>query len=231
MGVTVVLADGSVVEASEKENADLFWAIRGAGSNFGIVASWKLRTFPAPETLTWFSVKLNWTAETALAGLEGLEKYARSTMPSNLNFRVSDYDRGSPNIEALYYGTDAEARNAIAPLLKEAAPKAVITESYTVNWLEAVHHYSFFDTIDWTEPSPVSRLSSTRCFCTIKPLTNLQREIFYAKSVTLKGLSGASAKAFVDYWWKEGMKMTSRNWWFQLDVSRPSPFYPRCTTN
>ena len=154
--MTVVLADGTIVEASEKENPDLFWAIRGAGSNFGIVASWKLRTFPAPETLTWFSVKLNWTADTALAGLESLEKYARSTMPSNLNFRVSDYDRGSPNVEGLYYGTEAEMRAAVNVLLQQVAPKGVITEAYVVNWLEAVHHYSFFDTIDWTEPSPVS---------------------------------------------------------------------------
>lgn len=33
---TLVLADGSIVTASEKENADLFWALRGAGHNFGI---------------------------------------------------------------------------------------------------------------------------------------------------------------------------------------------------
>ena len=33
----VVLADGSVVEASEEKNADLFWALRGAGAQFGVV--------------------------------------------------------------------------------------------------------------------------------------------------------------------------------------------------
>jgi hypothetical protein len=37
----IVLADGSVVRASAAENADLFWAIRGAGANFGIVTAFE----------------------------------------------------------------------------------------------------------------------------------------------------------------------------------------------
>ena len=37
----VVLADGSVVTANDEQNTELFWAIRGAGANFGIVVSFE----------------------------------------------------------------------------------------------------------------------------------------------------------------------------------------------
>nr|BFE74133.1 FAD-binding oxidoreductase [Actinoplanes digitatis] len=38
-GVEMVLADGAVVRASPAEHPDLFWAVRGAGANFGVVTS------------------------------------------------------------------------------------------------------------------------------------------------------------------------------------------------
>ncbi len=42
----MVLADGSFVTVSAKQNADLFWAIRGGGGNFGIVTSFKFQAHP-----------------------------------------------------------------------------------------------------------------------------------------------------------------------------------------
>ena len=46
LSVEIVTADGQVRTASATENEDLFWAVRGAGSNFGAITSFEFRLHP-----------------------------------------------------------------------------------------------------------------------------------------------------------------------------------------
>ena len=48
---TVVTADGSILTASETKNPDLFWGIRGAGSNLGVVTEFVLELYPQRRTV------------------------------------------------------------------------------------------------------------------------------------------------------------------------------------
>ena len=46
LAVELVTAEGELVRASESENADLFWGVRGGGGNFGIVTEFEFRLNP-----------------------------------------------------------------------------------------------------------------------------------------------------------------------------------------
>lgn len=87
IGAHVVLANGIQVHCSATENSDLFWALRGAGSNFGIVTSFELKTFRAPPVSTPFKVPLKWNSkDEKLEGVKALVDFSRN-VPPELNMR------------------------------------------------------------------------------------------------------------------------------------------------
>ena len=68
VSVEIVTADGRIIIASATENADLFWAVRGGGGNFGVVTRFQFRLYPV-STVLGGALFLSPTRD-ALRGLE-----------------------------------------------------------------------------------------------------------------------------------------------------------------
>ncbi|KAH6949389.1 hypothetical protein BKA56DRAFT_603285 [Ilyonectria sp. MPI-CAGE-AT-0026] len=59
ISATVVLADGRILRASDTENSDLLWGIKGGSSNFGVVVKLVLKTVPDPGPWVFRSIALS----------------------------------------------------------------------------------------------------------------------------------------------------------------------------
>ena len=59
----VVLASGQIVDVTETENADLWWGIRGAGQNFGVVVEADFQTSPLVPQGLLYDVEMTFADE------------------------------------------------------------------------------------------------------------------------------------------------------------------------
>jgi hypothetical protein len=81
LGVDMVLADGSFVNASKEKNPDLFWAVRGGGGNFGVVTSFLFKAHPVH---TVYGGPIFWPMEKAADLLRFWQAYILNA-PDDMN--------------------------------------------------------------------------------------------------------------------------------------------------
>ncbi|KAF9875395.1 FAD binding domain-containing protein [Colletotrichum karsti] len=107
VGYEVVLADGSIVEASATENEDLFKALKGGGSNLGIVTRFDLRTFTIPPSGAYGGLLFtSWSNLDVV--INQFVNYASSIGSGNPDheFVVYRSDSGSLSVMAMAVATD-----------------------------------------------------------------------------------------------------------------------------
>ncbi len=130
----LVTATGEVVTASETENEDLFWALRGGGGGFGVVTSFEYRLHPVgPEVMVCFVLYPAARAGEVLRFVdEHLAASGDDLSPLGVLGRVPPVDlfpedtHGLPYVAilAVHPGTVEEGEAAVAPLRALGEPIA-----------------------------------------------------------------------------------------------------------
>lgn len=174
----VVLADGRFVTASDEENADLFWGLRGGGGNFGVVTSFLFRTNPvatiyggpiifelsdAPAVMKWFRDTQPKAAQDFYMFL-GLQ-----VVPPADPFPKEHWSKKMCALVVAHNGPLAEGEKAVAAV-RAALPKPII---------------------DWAQPMPYSAIQTL--FDPLLP-KGLQ---WYWKGDFVKALPDAAIEAHV----------------------------------
>jgi hypothetical protein len=133
-GFTLVAADGSIVHADAKENAELFWALRGGGGNFGVVTEFEVKLHPVTSVALCQAICFG-------DDISSLVRHWRNFMPEapdqlkwNLNLRIAPnaddipaHLRGCPvaTESILWIGDPEQGRPYLDHVLSFCKPVAV----------------------------------------------------------------------------------------------------------
>jgi FAD/FMN-containing dehydrogenase len=125
-GADVVTADGRLVRASAEENADLLWALRGGGGNFGVVTTFEFKLHPVgPQVMFCAPI---YPLEAGSGPIRFWRDFLRdknddvgslvefSTIPPDPAYPREAWGRRVYTIAALYAGDASEGAALLQPL-------------------------------------------------------------------------------------------------------------------
>ena len=137
LAVQIVTADGELVNASETENDDLFWGLRGGGGNFGIATSFTFKLHPHGPINAFAGVF--YPVEQAEQVLKGFRDWAKTvpdeisalwgctTLPASEHTPPEIHDTPFVVVGAVYNGDPDEGMKVVQPLRELGTPLADIS--------------------------------------------------------------------------------------------------------
>ncbi|KUO77794.1 MAG: FAD-binding protein [Desulfosporosinus sp. BRH_c37] len=148
LAATVVDANGKILHASENENPDLLWAIRGGGGgNFGIITSYTFKIRPAPFQVGIFQIIWPW--EQLERVIDVWQRWS-PTVDERLGtiLEITPKTDGLLRSQGIFLGPKAEMENLITTLTDVGSPIKVFIDEVTLP--EAIEFWapaeSLFDT-------------------------------------------------------------------------------------
>ncbi len=144
----VVTADGRIITASQEENDDLLWGLRGGGGNFGIVTEFEYRLYPVGPDVAFTFVLHDSEGDNMKKAIQFYRDYA-TTVPDEVSSLIAsgivpphpevfpEHIHGRPFIlfGAMYAGPAEEGERIIRPLRDFGQP--LIDFSGVMPYLEA----------------------------------------------------------------------------------------------
>jgi FAD/FMN-containing dehydrogenase len=138
IGAEVVLADGRLLRCDDHHEADLFWALRGAGAgNFGVVTTLVFRAVPAPQTTT--NLQLSWPSAHAPAVIGAWQQWAPTgpdELAASLKITTSDDPDRPPAVDVYgaFHGPPADAAQLAQALVDRVGSDPTTTSLTPMTW-------------------------------------------------------------------------------------------------
>ncbi|KAJ3548899.1 hypothetical protein NMY22_g1086 [Coprinellus aureogranulatus] len=201
----VVLANGTLANVSKDTNPDLFFAVRGAASSFGIVTKTTMSTLPAPNSTTFYEYGWNMNIADASAAYASYQSFSLSNpVPPELGIELilgRGSSRGTVSLmfSGAWYGAANKFDAAIKPLLDTMPRKAEWNSKTVGTYLDSVVSLAG-GSLNVDAPDG--------------------HDTFYVKSLTTptgQPVTAAAQKAFMTYVANQGFD-TNLQWFIQIGL-------------
>jgi hypothetical protein len=178
IGAEVVVPSGTrgaaVIKADLITHPDLLWALRGAGNgNFGIVTS---LTYKATPLKSVAYLQATWDGVTDLHGIFGTWQRTAPVADNRLGTQLEIHKNQTLLFAVLAEGSEARARQMLAPILSVGTPKVVtktgnwgdIYAGFQIPTKDEPANWKFFSQFT-TEPFPEKAISIIASFMRAAP--------------------------------------------------------------
>ena len=201
-----ILANGTRVLVTEDSCPDLWYALRGAAADFGVVITFQMRTWAAPQEVVNYAYSLPGMFEnsnTSAEVFQHIQTFALNSSVVDRNLGLGVYLDGSTfSVSGTYFGSLSDFQSKIAPELLRGLPTPTSSSVRSLSWLDSLTALA--------NGQPLQQ-----------PLSGYdQHDDFFAKSVVTPGSSPLTYdtwKQYCDYIIKIGPNgLGSGNSWFSI---------------
>ncbi|KAL9129439.1 MAG: hypothetical protein Q9217_002113 [Psora testacea] len=205
VAMDTVLANGTLVHVSENEYPDLWYALRGDASDFGIVTTFYLQTQPAPDAVVNWQYSLPDMFHDALASavvFQHIQEFALNASLVDRKLGLGVYlDGNTFSVSGTYFGDLDTFNSKLAPELLRGLPTPSSTKVQSLSWLDSL--------VALANNQPLQQ-----------PTTGYNaHDNFFAKSVVTPSSNPLTADALNNYFQyiiQNGVNNASNGPWFSI---------------
>ncbi|KAH8674324.1 hypothetical protein BX600DRAFT_509502 [Xylariales sp. PMI_506] len=170
--VEVVTADGTIQRASETENSDLFFALKGAGAGFGVITEFVVKTHPEPGSVVQYSYSLSFGSHAEMADVfqQWQTLISDPTLDRRFGSEIVMHELGIV-ITGTFYGTQEEYEATGIP---DKIPQGGTVSVVVDDWLAVIANLA---------EEAALYLSDTRSEFTAKSLAFREDELLSADGI------------------------------------------------